>query len=1076
MANWATLKASIANAITTNGNQEITGALLQQVLNNIVNSIGENATFAGVATPATNPGVPDGPVFYVATTKGSYPNFSIVVENKVAIFYNTEAQWEKIDLEIPLFDNINQEIIDITNAIQQLQDNTEDLPSIREQLGTLVVNDLTTGGADKALSAEMGKVLGEEVAELRKETTGLNSSVIFTDDEIYSSNTFFLLTKSIELKKGLSYEFEVGIDSNETFAAYLWDSNTYLTNYANFKNGKVIFVADKDGVASRLSLRGNSSVSVNGYATHTIANRQFATPEEVAKLKEDLSELGSEINSGYVKGQDSQGEAKNIAQNSQISTNDYVYVITDSNGHILFGIDKYGKIYGNLSSEILHQIINNIEESSLFVKKVLSEKLSDIPPYEQGEISNNEYRYLITDNEEHILFGIDKYGTVHIGNIYAESIKLSSEAKETIKSISNSIYVNPLPYRQLDTYLEECYEYSIPEVIALSSDSNTAIIRISNQEEFTASVINRMINEKISEGKTSIVVSLDCDILSFEDKVFNFTKSNYPSAENVAISIIGNGVKMLPGGVDYTMDSADVITPSYYECSSDSLVNEFGYQAYINMDTLELMDVRGDVKYALSEAESVTIEGVSGHRFKLQSEDVNSVATHVGLTGSWMYYTYKIHKIENGYLYFKDNEGDFYRSTQPNMDFSVCGAFPRYVLVNGGLFRHDVSKIRIPIEVKKLRAGTSTKFLSVDAYDFTNETTMPILKSLSISGINFIGSSVNTNFQYDKDFISVIGLDSDYFRVHQCTFNGIPTTAIRGRYGTNNVLIDECKFESCKKCANFDTKGTNISIVRNYATQKSAKYPIQGTMFSSGYNNTLIKDNIFEDFCYGGVSVGIYCTSFKEGDLLSGVIENNVFRITDDFKSTKSKYFLMDSGACYITMTTNLHVRNNQFFNIQNHHFANAIYCDDGARGFNVYGNSFIGTASYEEAGDMGGDIHARFVSEKAEDKTEAKPIFRHNSDGFIGYNLITGYYLFQGNADEIERPCRKGCNIVLVNNTESGRNTIKDIAIVDEDYYIRKYMIRQEDVLCPNTYRNIMKSFPLSNVIKKTLKFNLNN
>lgn len=168
MANWATLKSSIADAITTNGNQEITGALLQQVLNNIVNSIGENATFAGVATPATNPGIPDGPVFYVATTKGSYPNFGVVVENKVAIFYNADAQWEKIDLEIPLFDNINQEIIDITNAIQQLQDNTEDLPSIREQLGTLVVNDLTTGGADKALSAEMGKMLGMSVEELEE--------------------------------------------------------------------------------------------------------------------------------------------------------------------------------------------------------------------------------------------------------------------------------------------------------------------------------------------------------------------------------------------------------------------------------------------------------------------------------------------------------------------------------------------------------------------------------------------------------------------------------------------------------------------------------------------------------------------------------------------------------------------------------------------------------------------------------------------------------------------------------------------------------------------------------------------
>lgn len=82
MANWSTLKAAIANAIKTNGNQEITGQLLQNVLNNIVSSVGENSTFAGIATPATNPGAPDGPVFYFATQAGTYTNFGTVELNE----------------------------------------------------------------------------------------------------------------------------------------------------------------------------------------------------------------------------------------------------------------------------------------------------------------------------------------------------------------------------------------------------------------------------------------------------------------------------------------------------------------------------------------------------------------------------------------------------------------------------------------------------------------------------------------------------------------------------------------------------------------------------------------------------------------------------------------------------------------------------------------------------------------------------------------------------------------------------------------------------------------------------------
>ena len=92
MANWTTLKATIADVIKTNGNQEITGAVLQNTLNSIVSAVGENATFAGIATPTTNPGTPDGPVFYIALELGVYSNFNgITLKNSgLAIIYNTD--------------------------------------------------------------------------------------------------------------------------------------------------------------------------------------------------------------------------------------------------------------------------------------------------------------------------------------------------------------------------------------------------------------------------------------------------------------------------------------------------------------------------------------------------------------------------------------------------------------------------------------------------------------------------------------------------------------------------------------------------------------------------------------------------------------------------------------------------------------------------------------------------------------------------------------------------------------------------------------------------------------------------
>ena len=96
MANWTNLKAAIAETITTNGNQEITGAVLQNTLNAIVNAISENAAFAGVATPTTNPGVPDGPVFYLAGISGIYSNFGVTLQNELAVITNTNnGSWVK---------------------------------------------------------------------------------------------------------------------------------------------------------------------------------------------------------------------------------------------------------------------------------------------------------------------------------------------------------------------------------------------------------------------------------------------------------------------------------------------------------------------------------------------------------------------------------------------------------------------------------------------------------------------------------------------------------------------------------------------------------------------------------------------------------------------------------------------------------------------------------------------------------------------------------------------------------------------------------------------------------------------
>lgn len=96
---YENLKSAIKQAIKQNGNQEITGALLQNTLLTIVSTVGKNATLAGVATPATNPGAPDGPVFYFANQVGTYSNFdgTILECPGLIVFYNTATDtWKSL--------------------------------------------------------------------------------------------------------------------------------------------------------------------------------------------------------------------------------------------------------------------------------------------------------------------------------------------------------------------------------------------------------------------------------------------------------------------------------------------------------------------------------------------------------------------------------------------------------------------------------------------------------------------------------------------------------------------------------------------------------------------------------------------------------------------------------------------------------------------------------------------------------------------------------------------------------------------------------------------------------------------
>ena len=130
MSNYKSIKATISANIKTNGNQEITGAVLQSVLMDVVDSLGAGYQFAGVATTSVTPGTPDARVFYLAPT-GTYPNFgdTEIPDGSIGVF-RYDSSW-------------HYDIVDILEVVENFD-----------------------GGIGKALSAEMGKDLNDRLVKM----------------------------------------------------------------------------------------------------------------------------------------------------------------------------------------------------------------------------------------------------------------------------------------------------------------------------------------------------------------------------------------------------------------------------------------------------------------------------------------------------------------------------------------------------------------------------------------------------------------------------------------------------------------------------------------------------------------------------------------------------------------------------------------------------------------------------------------------------------------------------------------------------------------------------------------------
>lgn len=115
---------------------DFTDALLSQLTSAAAN-LSKNATFAGIATPTTNPEGVDDNVFYIATQAGTYSNFGgAVIDNGITVLLKETGIWAK--KEILNTGQVKDESTEILNRDLGAYSTAISLPLLIEKSGKYV--------------------------------------------------------------------------------------------------------------------------------------------------------------------------------------------------------------------------------------------------------------------------------------------------------------------------------------------------------------------------------------------------------------------------------------------------------------------------------------------------------------------------------------------------------------------------------------------------------------------------------------------------------------------------------------------------------------------------------------------------------------------------------------------------------------------------------------------------------------------------------------------------------------------------------------------------------------------------
>ena len=508
-------------------------------------------------------------------------------------------------------------------------------------------------------------------------------------------------------------------------------------------------------------------------------------------------------------------------------------------------------------------------------------------------------------------------------------------------------------------------------------DARSAVIRINSQQEFDR--MQQLVIDAVSSGADNVTVELGDGSYLFHEKHFVIYGRKWA---DVSLTIRGEGCVIAAAGAS-------------------------GKKAY--SPYCALLDKDGDVIDPWSEMlacdRTVRIDDPSTGLCMLRCSSLPAVRPRrdnpcILLTQWYTSGIYQARKISGDSVVFlaTDLSRDGMGRYSVNGDHTYGRSMPRF-------------------RVLRDTAGLGVSHVC-DATSFMEISTSS-LGGFKMEGIRFIG---NRGAHTNEYLVKFYETDFPRATVKGCSFKGIASGAV-GIQGSDNVTVAGNTFTKCFSTCICSYGGSRNTVVSDNVFEDTGLFPANSFCVSCSGENYLISGNNFTDYGYGAISAGLHyalngtCKS-------SGIVEGNVLVYRDDYLAPES--LLMDSGAIYVnSVNSSLVIRYNRISGYWGMKDNRGIFCDDGARNVDIYGNVITGIRnSYS--------IDSRRVS------SVEKQIGASNVNNHIHDNLIDNPIRLQGRN---KGGCTKGMNFVLVGTGGKAPSSVcSDLESQSDDMTVSSY------------------------------------